>query len=84
VTAENETYQVENPWQPAIVQWLQQLMHGDVITTERVLVEAVQKPIERQTRVDQMAVADVLRALGYERHRAMVHGQRCWRWRPTG
>lgn len=82
VTLENEGYQVENPWVPAIQQWLDQRMLGEHITTERILVDAIQKPIERQTRADQMAVADILRALGYERRRSMVDGQRAWRWSP--
>ena len=81
VTQENESYQVENPWQPAVADWLAKLFPGDPITTERILVEAIQKPIERQTRADQMAVADMLRCFGYERHRAMVAGQRQWRWK---
>jgi hypothetical protein len=82
VTRENEGYQVENPWVPAIQQWLDQRVLGELITTERILVDAIQKPIERQTRADQMAVADILRALGYERRRSMVEGQRAWRWSP--
>ena len=80
VTTENESYQVSNPWEPAVAQWLNQMIPGDAITTERILIEAIQKPIERQTRADQMAVADILRTLGYERRRATVSGQRAWRW----
>ena len=80
VTSENEGYQVENPWLPAVRQWIEQRIPGETITTERILIEAIQKPIERQTRADQMAVADILRTLGYERRRAMVDGQRAWRW----
>lgn len=80
VTQENEGYQVENPWQPAVAQWLEQRIPGETITTERILVEAIEKPIERQTRADQMAVADILRSLGYERRRSMIEGQRAWRW----
>jgi hypothetical protein len=30
-----------------------------------------------------MSVADILRAMGYERRRAMIDGQRAWRWYPT-
>jgi hypothetical protein len=44
----------------------------------------LKKPVERQTRADQMAVADILRSLGYERRRAMVDGQRAWRWFKIG
>lgn len=84
VTRENEGYQVDNPWTPAVVQWLSQRILGEAITTERVLAEAIQKPIERQTRADQMAAADILRTLGYDRKRVMVNGQRAWRWSKDG
>jgi hypothetical protein len=80
VAAENEGYVVDNPWLPAVQAWLRERMLGETITTERILCEAVQKPIERQTRGDQMAIADILRALGYERVRQMAGGQRSWKW----
>jgi predicted P-loop ATPase len=80
VSAENEAYQVESPWLPAVQDWLAKLVIGEAITTERILSEAIAKPIERQTRADQMAVADMLRNLGYERRRTMANGQRSWRW----
>ncbi len=80
VTSENESYQVDNPWLPAVAHWIEQRLPGENITTERILCEAIQKPIERQTRADQMTVADILRVLGYERRRSMVDGQRQWRW----
>jgi predicted P-loop ATPase len=84
VNTENEAYQVSNPWEPAIAQWLAQRIPGEPITTERILLEAVEKPTERQTRADQMAVADMLRAMGFERRRTMQGGQRTWRWFSTG
>ena len=80
VTQENESYQVENPWLPAVQAWLNTKAMGGAITTEQILIDAIQKPIERQTRADQMAVADILRTLGYSRRRAMANGNRCWRW----
>jgi predicted P-loop ATPase len=84
VDRENEAYVITNPWEPAIAQWLAQRVSGEPITTEGILKNAVEKPTERQTRADQMAVADILRLLGYERRRIMVGGQRCWRWFETG
>jgi hypothetical protein len=84
VSQENEAYQVESPWLPAIQEWIGKLIPGEAITTERILSQAIAKPIERQTRADQMAVADILRGLGYERQRTMVSGQRCWRWYSAG
>jgi predicted P-loop ATPase len=83
VNHENEGYLVENPWTPAVIHWLEARMLGEHITTERILHEAVEKPIERQTRADQMAVAEILRTLGYQRNRVMLAGQRAWRWSKT-
>jgi hypothetical protein len=80
VTEENETYQVQSPWLPAVQEWLDKLVMGEAITTERILSQAIAKPTERQTKSDQMAVADILRSIGYERKRIMVRSQRQWRW----
>ena len=82
VDRENEAYVVSSPWEPAIVQWLAQRMPGEPITTETILSDAIQRPLERQTRADQMAVADILRSLGYDRRRVMTAGSRSWRWLP--
>jgi len=79
VAIENENYQVDNPWLPVIESWL--ATHpGDVITTEGLLSDAIEKPTERQTKLDQMIVADALKLLGYERRRVMENGDRRWRW----
>jgi predicted P-loop ATPase len=80
VSRENETYLIDSPWLPAVQEWLAKLTLGDTITTERILSQAVQKPIERQTRADQMAVADILRSLGYRRERVTIQGSKIWRW----
>jgi len=82
VDRENEAYVISSPWEPAIVQWLAQRLPGEPITTETILAHAVEKPLERQTRADQMAVADILRSLGYDRRRVMTAGSRAWRWLP--
>jgi hypothetical protein len=84
VSQENEAYQVESPWLPAIQEWIAKLIPGEAITTERILSQAIAKPIERQTRADQMAVADILGRMSYERRRTMVNGQRSWRWHKVG
>jgi hypothetical protein len=80
VSRENETYLIDSPWLPAVQEWLAKLTLGDTITTERILSQAVQKPIERQTRADQMAVADILRSLAYRRERVTIQGSKIWRW----
>ena len=80
VSRENESYLIDSPWLPAVQEWLTKLTLGDSITTERILSQAVQKPIERQTRADQMAVADILRSLAYRRERVTIQGSKIWRW----
>jgi hypothetical protein len=80
VNQENEGYRVDNPWLPAVQQWLDQRVFGEQVTTERILIEAIQKPIERQTRADQMAVADLLSTLGYAQKRIRQEGVRARVW----
>ena len=80
VSRENESYLIDSPWLPAVQEWLSKLTLGDSITTERILSQAVQKPIERQTRADQMVVADILRGLAYRRERVTIQGSKIWRW----
>lgn len=77
VAAENEAYLLTNPWEPAIRAWLDTPRPED-ITTERILTEAVQKPVERQKRSDQMAVADILRRFGYDRRKRRINGIPTW------
>lgn len=77
VASENEAYLISNPWEPAIQAWLSNPRIDD-ITTERILTEAIQKPIERQKRSDQMAVADILRKFGYDRRKRRINGTPTW------
>jgi predicted P-loop ATPase len=79
VQTENTTYLVESPWVAPIDAWLR-APHNQpkIITTGLLLAEAIQKPIERQTRSDQMQVGNILRDLGYVRKRTTVDG--CLKW----
>ena len=79
VTEENETYQVENPWKAPIVSWLGEVRNqGTELTSELILSKAIAKPTERQTRVDQMQVAAIMRELGYGKVRRTVEGAQRW------
>ena len=79
VQNENTTYLVESPWVAPIDAWLRAPHNRPkVITTGLLLAEAIQKPIERQTRSDQMQVGNILRDLGYVRKRTTVDG--CLKW----
>jgi hypothetical protein len=81
VDAENEAYLVESPWMNTIRSYLDAYRGVDAITTEKLLSDAISKPVERQTRADQMQVASILRELGYERHREAKGGSRRWIYR---
>jgi hypothetical protein len=51
------------------------------LTTEKILTEAIKKPVERQTRADQMQVADVLKRLGFKRYRSGAGSSRAYVYR---
>jgi len=81
VSEENENYQLEHPWAAPIREWLAKPgTQIEPITTERALKEAVERPTERQTRADQMAVADILRGEGLEKRRLRHQGGLLWVW----
>lgn len=79
VNTENLQHQVDNPWRAPIEAWLQAPANaGKVITSELILSEAIQKPIERQTRADQMQVGTILRDLGMVKRRQTIDGVQKW------
>ena len=79
VTTENEAYQVENPWRVPIETWLRNPANfARHVTSELLLTEAIQKPIERQTRADQMQVGQIMRDLGFDKRRQTVDGTLKW------
>lgn len=80
LASENESYVVDNPWQAEIEAWLKKNPMAD-ITTEKLLTDAIKKPVERQSRQDQMQVADVLKRLGYKRYRVSTGGSRGYHYR---
>jgi len=79
VSRENEAYQVENPWKAPIADWLNEARNQGVeLTSETILGKAIAKPTERQTRVDQMQVAAIMREMGYAKVRRSIAGVQRW------
>jgi hypothetical protein len=79
VSRENESYQVENPWKAPIADWLNEARNQGVeLTSETILSKAIAKPTERQTRVDQMQVATIMREMGYAKVRRTIAGVQRW------
>ena len=79
VNRENESYQVTNPWREPIETWLRAPANVvRPITSELLLTEAIQKPIERQSRSDQMQVGAIMRELGWAKMRRSIDGTLKW------
>lgn len=79
VAVENSNYLIESPWRAPIEAWLLAPHNrSKTITTDLLLAEAIAKPVERQTRSDQMQVGNILRDLGYARRKLRVQG--CLKW----
>jgi len=84
VDAENRAYLVDSPWKAPIQAWLAAPLNSTkTITTAMLLSDAIHKPVERQTRSDQMQVAAILRDLGYERKRMAGPNGLVWAFFPT-
>jgi hypothetical protein len=79
VEIENIGYLIDSPWRAPIEGWLMAPSNaGKPITSETLLNEAIAKPVERQTRSDQMQVASILRDLGLKKRRVSVAGVQKW------
>ena len=77
VNEENKQYIIDNPWKTVIQDYVQR-NHGRELTTELVLTEAIEKPVERQNRYDQMQCANILKELGYQKRRRGGRAGRKW------
>ena len=77
VNEENKEYIIDNPWKTVISDYVLR-QGGRELTTEIVLTEAVEKPVERQNRYDQMQCANILKELGYEKRRRGGRDGRKW------
>jgi predicted P-loop ATPase len=79
VNRQNASYLVASPWHEPIEAWLAAPKNqGRDITSEILLTEAVQKPIDRQTRSDQMQVGSIMRDLGWVKRRVSLEGRQRW------
>jgi len=81
VEVENESYLVSSPWQSAIETYLINRRSVSPLTSEEILTNAIEKPLERQTRGDQMQVASILKDLGWVKYRDCQNGKRQYAWR---
>ena len=83
IEKENLGYMVDSPWLTVINQWLNNPVNQSTdITIEKLLTEAIEKPVERQTKSDTMTVSSILKSLKYERKKKRVEGTPKWVWNP--
>ena len=79
VYKENVNYMLDSPWREPIESWLREPKNRfEYVTADLLLTQAVGKPVERQTRSDQMQVASILRELGYTKRKMRVSGTLKW------
>jgi predicted P-loop ATPase len=77
VEQENNAYMIESPWRAAIQTYLADRRNPELLTSEEILAKAIQKPMERQTKADQMQVGSILKDLGWTKRRESS-GRRRW------
>ena len=79
VAEANLAYLVESPWLAPVRSWLASPKNaGSPVTTEILLTDAIGKPVERQSRADQMQIASILRELGLVKRRKLCDGVQKW------
>ena len=79
VNNENVKYLIDSPWKSVVESYISAPNNrGRELPTEVVLTEAIEKPIERQTRGDQMQIASILRDLGLVKKRRGDRSSRKW------
>ncbi len=79
VSEANLAYLVESPWLAPVREWLAAPRNAGIpVTTEGLLTDAIGKPVERQSRADQMQIASILRELGLTKRRKLINGVQKW------
>ena len=79
VYKENVNYMLDSPWRAPIESWLRDPKNRfGYVTADLLLTEAVGKPVERQTRSDQMQVSSILREMGYIKKKMRVNDSLKW------
>ena len=79
VSDANLAYLVESPWLAPVREWLASPRNAGIpVTTEGLLTDAIGKPVERQSRADQMQIASILRELGLIKRRRLVGTVQKW------
>ena len=68
-----------DPWHEIIENWISSAPSGS--STTDIMMNALKLEKYQMTRASEMRVADIMRELKYEKHRARVYGERKYVWR---
>jgi predicted P-loop ATPase len=79
ISEENDSYLIDSPWRSPIIEYLDRRVKVELLTSEEILEYAIKKPLERQSRADQMQVASILKDLGWVKKREAT-GRRKWHY----
>ena len=79
INEKNERYLIDNPWKNKIADYVNAPVNAlQEFTTNKILTEVIEKPLERQSRYDQMQVATILKDLGLVKKRRGPKNSRKW------
>lgn len=75
-------YQTADPWAEVLRKWCAEPTNrsGNGWTSEHLLSEALHVPFERQQKYQVSRVGNVMRAIGFNRVRNRLNGERAYRW----
>ena len=77
---ENSKYMSVDPWMETISQWVA-LYPNELLTTKNIVEQALRLNYSYLKRHDAIAIASIMRSLGYERVRTRIAGERDYEWR---
>jgi hypothetical protein len=77
---ENSKYMSVDPWMETISQWVA-LYPNELLTTKNIVEQALHLNYSYLKRRDAIAIAGIMRSLGYERVRTRIAGERDYEWR---
>ena len=77
---ENSKYMSVDPWMETISQWVA-LYPNELLTTKNIVEQALRLNYSYLKRRDAIAIASIMRSLGYERVRTRIAGERDYEWR---
>ena len=79
INEQNERYLIDNPWKNIIADHVNSPANlTNEFSTDKILTEVIEKPLERQTRYDQMQVSTILKNLGLVKKRRGAKNSRKW------